>query len=396
MELTNVEKVILIVHNYYQIPGGEDTVVANEKRMLEKHGYKVILYSRDNSEYKYMTKIQKLILPFATVFNIRTFKEIRNIIREQKVDIVHVHNTLNLVSPAAYYAALSMGIPVVQTIHNFRMLCPGATFYRDGHICEDCIEHGLIYAVKNSCYRNSRLQTMACVVNTKIHRITGIYRRIHYICLTEFNKQKLLNLKQIAPERVFVKPNFSVGNVNTIPYSQRENKFVYVGRLDKLKGIELLLKAWNQIEDDGNNYKLVVCGTGPMEEWCKNYIKLNNMKCIEMMGFVPNIDARQIIASSKALILLSQWYEGFPMTIVEAYSVGTPIIGSNIGNCANLINSRTGIKVGSEKELVAAIHKVGNGKFVFADIQNIFKTCYSEEANYALLTKIYERILKNK
>ena len=133
---------ILIVHNYYQIPGGEDTVVANEKKMLESHGHKVSFYNRSNSELNQMSLFRKLALPITTVFNPHTYMEIRDIIRGQKIEIVHVHNTLNLVSPSVYYAALSRKVPVVQTIHNFRMICPGATFYRDGHICEDCAEKG--------------------------------------------------------------------------------------------------------------------------------------------------------------------------------------------------------------------------------------------------------------
>lgn len=206
---------VLIVHNYYQIPGGEDTVVANEQKLLEDHGHHVVLYSRNNSELKTMSKLKKLCLPFTTVFNPRTYKEIKKIIRDQHIDIVHVHNTLNLISPSAYYAAFSCKVPVVQTVHNFRLLCPGATFYRDGHICEDCVEHGLKCALKHRCYRNSKAQTLMCVINTKIHRLIGTYKKLNYICLTDFNKEKLLQLNRsgkkqiIDPDKVYVKPNFT-------------------------------------------------------------------------------------------------------------------------------------------------------------------------------------------
>ena len=174
---------ILIVHNYYQIPGGEDTVVANEKKMLEDLGHKVIFYSRNNSEIKEMSKIQKLKLPFTTIFNPKTYKDIKKLIKEENIDIVHVHNTLNLISPSVYYAALNCKVPVVQTIHNFRLLCPGATFYRDGHIWEDCGKYGLKCAVKHGCYRESKAQTLICVISTVVHRFTGIYGKINYtIC----------------------------------------------------------------------------------------------------------------------------------------------------------------------------------------------------------------------
>lgn len=217
---------VLIVHNYYQIPGGEDTVVANEKKLLEEYGHEVLLYSRNNSELRHFSKLQKLMLPITTVFNPKTYLEVKRVIRENNVDVVHVHNTLNLISPSVYYAALSCKVPVVQTIHNFRLLCPGATFYRDGHICEDCVSQGLGCAVKHSCYRGSKIQTLACVISTMIHRWTGIYGKLNYICLTDFNREKLLQLKQIKSEQVFVKPNFVCSKDNVIQYSERENQFI--------------------------------------------------------------------------------------------------------------------------------------------------------------------------
>ena len=220
---------ILIVHNYYQIPGGEDSVVVNEKQMLERHGHKVILYSRDNSELYGFPKRKKVLLPFTTVFNIKTYREVKEIIRNHQIDIVHVHNTLNLVSPSVYYAAINCKVPVVQTIHNFRLLCPGAAFYRDGHICEECVEKGLRCAIKYNCYRKSWLQTLACVVTTKFHCMIGIYKKLNYICLTEFTREKMLFFKQINPGKIFVKPNF-VENINKIiPAEKRKNRFIFAG-----------------------------------------------------------------------------------------------------------------------------------------------------------------------
>jgi glycosyltransferase involved in cell wall biosynthesis len=213
MKKTSSKPKILIVHNYYQIPGGEDTVVANEKKLLEDHGHEVVFYSRNNSELKEMSKFQKLFLPFTTVFSMRTYREVKKVIKQQNIDVVHVHNTLNLISPSVYYAAFACKVKVIQTVHNFRLLCPGALFYRDGQICEDCISKGLKCAVSNNCYRGSKVQTIACVITLKIHRFLGTYRKINYICLTEFNKEKLLELNRgnrqvIDPNKVFVKPNF--------------------------------------------------------------------------------------------------------------------------------------------------------------------------------------------
>lgn len=327
---------ILQVHNYYQIPGGEDTVVANEKILLEKHGHKVVQYCRDNTELRKFSKIRKLLLPCSTIFNLKTYIDVKRIICQENIDIVHVHNTLNLISPSVYYAALRCKVPVLQTVHNFRLLCPGATFYRDGHICEECVKKGLRCAVKYSCYRESRVQTFICVFSTWLHRLTGVYGKLNYVCLTEFNKKKLLNLKQINSDKVFVKPNFAIGCYQSfIPYEKRLNQFIFVGRLDKLKGIDILLNTWQIMGKKAP--RLLICGTGPMENWCKEFVKDNCLNTVELLGFVSNEEVRKLIANSKALILPTQWYEGFPMTIVEAYSVGTPVIASDIGNVGELV-----------------------------------------------------------
>lgn len=205
---------LLLVHNYYQVPGGEDIVFANEKKLLEDHGHVVFAYTRHNDELKKMNIIRKMGLPFTTIFNLRTYIDVQKIIKREHIDIVHVHNTLSLISPSVYYAAVNLKIPVIQTIHNFRFLCPGASFYRDGHICEECVNIGLRRAIIHKCYRNSWVQTTVCVINTWVHRHTGILSKINYIALTEFNKNKLIQLKYIDPEKVFIKPNFTFDAYN--------------------------------------------------------------------------------------------------------------------------------------------------------------------------------------
>ena len=377
--------IVLIVHNYYQIPGGEDAVVANEKKLLEAHDHEVILYTRDNKEIKEMTKFQKLFLPFTTIYNPRTSKDIKRIIREKKVDIVHVHNTLNLISPAVYYAARKCEIPVVQTIHNFRLLCPGATFYRDGNICEDCLNKGLGCAVKHGCYRGSKAQTLICVISTALHRFTKIYGKINYITLTEFNKNKLLQLKQIKEDKVFVKPNF----VDIGEASIERKGFIFAGRLDELKGIRTLIEAWKHMGNDAP--LLTIYGTGPLEEWCTAQIEENKLN-VEMKGFVPNESVKKYISKSQALILPTLWYEGFPMSIVEAYSVGTPVICSNIGNAGSVVEEGVSgwkFEPGDSKGLV---NKVLNWSDISKSVKQVYENKYTAEENYKRLLEIYEKV----
>ena len=388
---------VLIVHNYYQIPGGEDTVVANEKKLLEDHGHEVILYTRHNNELKGMSKLQKLGLPFTTIFNPRTYREIKEIIKKEQIEIVHVHNTLNLISPAVYYAAVKMKVPVVQTIHNFRFLCPGATFYRDGHICEDCVSKGLWCAVKHGCYRDSKVQTLVCVLSTWFHRLMGIYGKINYIALTGFNKEKLLQLKQIRPDKVYVKPNFTFFYTSENQELDRENTgkyYLFIGRIEKIKGVQILLDAFAEMSD----IQLKLAGIGPLFDEKKTWVVESGLKNIEFLGYLDRDRLKKAIIGSKAVILPTQVYEGFPMTIPEVFSQHKPMIVSNMGNAGALIEEgETGTKFefNSVNALIKAVRKmeITDREKLGKNAFQRYKEHYTPDGNYLLLKSIYDRLL---
>lgn len=379
---------ILIVHNYYQIPGGEDTVVANEKKMLEGHGHKVILYSRNNSELNQMSRLRKLLLPVTTVFNPRTYKDIKRLIKTENIKIVHVHNTLNLISPAVYYAARAMHVAVVQTVHNFRLLCPGATFYRDGHICEDCVEHGLKCAVKHGCYRGSKIQTLVCVISGYFHRMTGIYGKINYICLTEFNKSKLLELNQVGSGQIYVKPNFTYP-----PDVQNETGefYLFIGRVEEIKGVSIILEAFEKMPDK----RIVIAGTGiKLEEY---RMQEKDYKNIEFKGFVPKDKLQNLLRRTKAVIIASQCYETFGMIVVESFASCVPVIVGDIGNVASLVDDGiNGVKYqyDSSSALIQAINRFEqmDRKTLGQNAFQKYKMYYEQNGNYEMMKKIYTRI----
>ncbi len=383
---------VLIIHNYYRIPGGEDVVVANERRMLEEHGHKVVCYFRNNSEAKDSSFRKKIGLAFTSLFSLKSYREICKLIEKEKIDVVHIHNTVALVSPAAYLAGINMGVPVVQTIHNFRLVCPNGVCYIKGHVCENCIVHGLKASLIYNCYRDSKLQTFVMSLSMRIQRAIRTYASINYICLTEFNKEKLLTIKQIDKDSVFIKPNFTRANSEIIPYSERKHQIVFAGRLEKIKGVDLLLQAWMKMGDRAP--KLVLCGSGELESWCKEYIENNELSNVEMIGQVDNETAKHLIGESLAMIHPTQWYEGFPMTIAEAYSVGTPIIASDIGNVGSLVVDKvTGMKFKSNSvvSLANTVEKFVDNPVVVPDE---YLTKYSEDNNYKILKSIYESIRK--
>ena len=385
---------VLMVHNHYRIPGGEDSVVENERRLLEQNGHKVVLYIRNNDEIQEGGIVAKISLGVTAIFSVKTYKDIKRIIEKEKIDIVHVHNTLSLISPSVYYAALSCKVPVVQTVHNFRLICPGALLYRENKICEECLEKGLKQAVRYGCYRNSRAQTLVSALSMYIHRVTGIYRKINYICLTEFNREKLLEVNKNGREifsksSIYVKPNFTPEEITDI-CTDREEIFVYVGRLEKEKGIHLLLEAWKQITDK----KLIICGSGTQEKWCREFVEKNHMENVDLKGQIPKAEVLELIKEAQALIFPSQWYEGFPMTIVESFSCGTPVIVNDIGNGSFLIqdgvNGRK-LKKDIKEDLVRTIQEWKGGMYEGA--KETFRQKYSPEKNYEVLNQIYLSII---
>lgn len=381
-------KNILIVHNYYQIPGGEDTVVENEKLLLEKYGHNVVLYTRNNSELSKMRKVSKLLLPITTIFNPRTYKDIKKLIVENQIDVVHVHNTLNLISPSVYYAARAMKVPVVQTVHNFRLVCPGATFYRDGHICEDCLRHGLKCSVKHSCYRGSKIQTLACALTLTIHRIMGIYKKNNYICLTEFTKDKIKSV--VDPERVYIKPNFVYDQKGS---NQAEDYYIFVGRVEEIKGVNVLVDAFRSMPSK----KLKIVGRGDLSEYIAARLEKEDIHNIELLGFKPHDEVNALLKQAKALIMCSQWYETFGMVIAEAYSNGVPAIVGRIGNIKDLVDeSVTGelFAYDDPKDLVAAVERFESKPQVeySKNAYDFYCRNLTGDKNYATLRTIYEQV----
>lgn len=381
---------VLIVHNYYRIPGGEDIVVANEKKLLENHGHKVILYSRNNAEAGDHNLLQKVSLAFISLFSLKTYREICRLIDKEKIDVIQVHNTVALISPAVYLAGINRGVPVLQTVHNFRLVCPNGVCYIKDHICERCLEHGLKASLLYNCYRQSKLQTFVCALSMKLQRIIRTYRAINYICLTEFNKDKLLALKQIREENIYIKPNFTTLETEVVPYGNRKKQIVYAGRIEKIKGIDIMLQAWMKLGDKAP--KLIICGSGELDNWCREYIDNNEIDNVEMLGQVPNQEAKRLIGESMAMIYPTQWYEGFPMAVAESYTMGTPIIASDIGNVGNLvIDGVTGIKFknNSVVALVKAVEKFCEKPI---EIPKEYLTKYTAENNYEILKGIYEDV----
>ena len=386
---------ILQVHNFYQIPGGEDVVVRNEKRLLEEHGHKVYTYYRSNAELKEGGKFGKLCVPFTAIYSFKTVREVKKLIKEYQIDIVHVHNTLTMVSPSVFYAAFRCHVPIVQTLHNFRMLCPAGSFFRDNVICEECVQGGLKCAVKHKCYRNSKLQSFVSAAVLKVHRVLGTYRKVNFICLTEFNRNKLLALGDIVDaKKIFIKPNFTFAEgIEPSNVPEQEEYYLFAGRVEALKGVDIAIKAFEQIPDR----KLYIAGTGPMMDEMQAYVKEHNIQNVKFLGYLQKEDMTEKFYHAKAVIMTSQCYEAFAMTIAEAYSYGVPVIAGRVGNMEGMVQEGvTGVKFtyNSSSDLAEKVKEFEQLDRVTLkeNAREFYQERLRPEDNYQKLMEIYESI----
>lgn len=324
---------VLVAHNFYQRPGGEDVVFRSETALLEARGHEVTRYTANNDD---VGRYSAAGLASRTVWNWDTVREVRALIRTKRPDLVHVHNTLPLISPAIYHAAYAEGVPVAQTLHNFRLMCPKAELRRDGRICEDCIGTKTRWpAAVHGCYRNSRLASGVVAAMLTTHRAIGTWRHKvrRYIAMSEFMKRKMVSDGWPA-ERLVVKPNFLARDPGMGPIGG--NYVLFVGRLSEEKGVRTLLSAASRM---ASPVPIKIAGQGPLMP-----ADASPGGNVEWLGHCPPERIVTLMQGALALVFPSEWYEGCPLTIIEALASGLPVIASRLGNMADMIaHGRTGL-----------------------------------------------------
>ena len=372
---------ILIAHNAYQQKGGEDSVVASESALLSSRGNEVAMYTRHNDE---ITGMSRIALAGQTIWSSRTEADIAKWVADFRPDVIHVHNTLPLISPSLYHAADKAGVPVVQTLHNFRLFCPQAMFLRDGKVCEDCLGKLPWRGVVRGCYRSSMMQSAVVGGMLVLHRALGTYRNkvTRYIALNGFSRQKFIE-GGLPAERIVVKPNFV-----DVPACDEELRQggLFVGRLSAEKGIDVLLRAMDQVPTS----QLNVIGSGPEEA------VLCSRANIHKLGFLPRDQIFRHMQRAAYLLIPSICYENFPLTLVEAFACGLPVIASRMGAMAELIeDGSTGLlfEPGSAEDLAKKIAWAeANPEAMRAmgkHARNEYEAKYTSERNYKQLIEIY-------
>ena len=383
---------ILLAHNYYQQPGGEDVCFAAEVAMLTSNGHSVIKYCLHNDVINNMSGFDAAS---RTTWSRSAYREVRSLIRTHRPQVAHFNNTFPLISPAAYYAARSEGVPVVQTLHNFRLLCPNALFFRDGRVCEDCLGRSIPWpAVVHKCYRGSRSATAAVAAMLMVHRAMGTWWEAVdvYIALAEFCRRKFIE-GGLPAEKIVVKPNF----IATDPGvgGGRGGYGVFVGRLSPEKGLETLLKAWKTL---GGKVPLKVVGDGPMTATVQGSEAKD--AGIEWLGHRSAQEVYSLIGEAMFLVFPSECYENLPRVIIEAFAKGTPVIASRLGAMAELVDhGRTGLhfEPGDAGDLASKIQRLLADPRELAQMRQAarreYERRYTAESNYCDLMAIYRQAM---
>ena len=379
---------IFQVHNFYQQPGGEDQVLAAEHELLSGFGHSVEQFTAHNDAIKQMAGID---IALRTVWNPRMYRETRRRLRAFRPDVVHAHNVFPYVSPALYDAAWAEGVPVVQTLHNYRLVCPKATLYRSGRVCEDCVGKAIDYpAFFHACYRASRAATAPVCGMLTLGQARGTWRkRIQtYIALTEFSRGVFVR-GGLPASRIQIKPNFLARDPG--PGEGSGGYALFAGRLAEEKGIRTLLAAWERIPQ----IPLKIAGDGPLSAWVRE--RAANLRQVEQLGHVPREQALRLMREAAALVVPSEWYEAMPMTVVEAMACGTPVIASDLGSLAELVqDGRNGFRfpVGDARALAQAVERAFASDTLRAHCRRAFEARYTAARNYDLLSKIYQDAIR--
>jgi glycosyltransferase involved in cell wall biosynthesis len=383
---------VLVGHNFYRQPGGEDAVYEASASLLEASGHRVTRFTVHNDATASMSHPA---LARAALWNSDVGRRLRATMRAGRPNVAHFMNTFPLISPAAYYAARDEGIPVVQTLHNYRLFCVNGLFFRGGRVCEDCAGKAVPWpGAMRGCYRNSRAASAITAAMTGFHRLIGTWTGAVdiYLALTEFARQKFVDCG-LPASKIVVHPNF----LHPDPGSGTGagGYALFAGRLSAEKGLSALLDAWQKL---GDKATLKIAGNGPLAAQAKEAARKH--RGIEFLGRRSSSEVLALMRNAAFLVFPSECYEGLPMTIVEAFASGLPVIAAGHGGMSTLIDrGRTGLhfRPGDAGDLAANVDWAFSHPAAMARMRSEaraeFEALYTAEKHYRNLLEIYERAM---
>ena len=379
---------ILLCHNHYQQRGGEDLSFASEADLLQARGHDVIRHTVHNDVLEQTSRLRAAA---GTLWNRQSYRSVRSLLRREKPDVMHCTNTFPLLSPSVYYAAKEQDVPVVQSLRNYRLLCPGAYLLRGGRVCEDCLTKRFAWpGVWHGCYRGSRAASATVAAMSTVHHLMGTWRNAVdlFFTPTEFARQKFIQAGFPAG-KIGVKPNF----IDPDPGRGRGQGgyALFVGRLSEEKGIETMLEAWRDVADA---LPLKIVGDGPLKPLVDQAAQEN--QAVHSLGSQSHDEVLTLLGDAACLVMPSIWYETFGRTIVEAYAKGTPVLATRLGCMAELVEDDvTGLlfEPGNAQDLAEAV-----GNFVSRTAQRqamsdaaraAYLQRYTAQPNYEMLMALY-------
>jgi len=384
---------VVLVHNQYRSgsPGGEDVVFLEEKALLESAGIEVQTYTRSNDEMRPNSLVDRARVLVGLRRSRRTRRDLNALLDQFKPEVVHCHNTFPLISVSAYESCRSRRIPVIQTVHNYRLVCASGNHYRANAICEECTPGRAWSAVRHACYMDSKAASLAVAGMITANHRSKVYLELvdRYIALNHFSLNRLVAMG-IPSEKLIIKPNF-VSAPLPRPVESRQNYFVFAGRLSTEKGLEWLVSAWRQLQD----IPLVIAGDGPLRDRLEQQVKIHGLP-IRFLGMQSREAVRSLMAQSRGVVFPSLWFEGMPMTILEAWQSEAPVICSSVGGLPELIRDDVDgllVKPGDCLGLVAAVRRLTSdslfGERLATSAIERVRSEFSSERNLELLLDIY-------
>lgn len=359
---------LLAINNYFYRRGGAETVFFDHMAMFRDAGWEVVPFAMQHdlnesspwseyfaSEIEYGRRtnlLRKAAQAASVIYSFEAQRNLARLIEQVRPSIAHAHNVYHHLSPAIFTTLKSAGIPVVMTVHDLKLACPSYKMLRDGRVCEDC-RGGRIYNVaRYRCVKDSAVLSAVVLAETIVHRFLGLYSNNvdRLVAPSRFYLEKLVEWNWPRDKISYV-PNFVDLNQYQVGWEEGDY-FVYAGRLAPEKGIATLIRA---IALSGQ--RLVVAGTGPEEEKLRQLAS----ECgadVTFSGYLSGANLHRLIGQSRALVLPSEWYENAPVSILEAYALGRPVIGAAIGGIPEMIREKeSGLLApsGSVEELAGAL-----------------------------------------
>jgi glycosyltransferase involved in cell wall biosynthesis len=382
---------VLVIHTSYQFRGGEDTVVAEEIKLLQSAGVTVELLEFNNHQ-------NALLKLLALPFNVQSYLKTKKTLAAFQPDIVHIHNLHFGGSPSVIYAIKRSKIPFVITLHNFRLLCPSGILFHNGKLFLDSLHQNFPWkAVQLGVYKNSKLITFWLGLSMYIHNQLGTWKLCNrYIVLSEHARKLFLSPKLgLTDDQLIIKPNFS--SVPVLQEQKPEEHFLYVGRLSEEKGMMLLLSVFSL-----SGYKIKIAGDGPLKDEVIAYS--SKYPNIEFLGSLNKAAILTLMQSCTALVFPSIWFEGMPLTIIEAFACSTPVISTKLGAMETMItNGYNGLHFESQNEqdfrksLDHWQHLTEAEKQVYRlNARKTYNANYTPNQNLKQLLSIYNDIIDGK